>query len=851
MDAQDKYRTPDIAGLNKYNEKERRHNNISGKNHHVATLGHDPVLGWVLGTMNIMSSSITFCDFNTYDVVQTNPTLNKWGQKINYAKQYSLGEMLEYCVNSGLEDNKRIPAAVVRQAMHFASDKYCTQGLPIPLLSTVNPEKAQELIEKGWNSREFAYLAQHDLGVIGLEAAISILINTILKAIYLHCIELDEEDTQIKEVRIRKVLTVANLIVSTSNVVYVGVTGKYEKLDIGGIGVSLIQLFTTKKFIDKVKQEFIASGIEQAIMGNDDWLQYVLKENPNMSKREELINQGRHQIADPMAKKMGQLKEGAQTVLSDTISAVDRQNIMLRQVVTEGKDKSLGIKRLVSFADLSEDHDIDIVHKILDKYCTCGITEMNQEIRDIRKGLNETKRFVDCHNSVNNSYEFLFGELEDQEIASRLLFEIITLCNCFLGGRYNREEYRDLVEEMIISQKERNNIEEYIEGCYLDYSINKWIEIFIAGYTLNEKRGTDEQQYVLEDQDRLQDGMDGNTIGERFDEMALANLQSIMEKYGINRSDDDYKSLTETFFAITPDAYLGKNFGTYFTVSGLYYAGSDVGNSNEWKYMSYREICIEKCTISQDEKNQYILLIPDINGNCIRYKSSMKICEYIKQVLSELICAKTAKNDEYSPIWLEESYLYGEILIDFLEMGGHNILAALKKCSEFIEDGEDDQDICFRQICEYGLATRKITSEALKDKVLEWKSSLEPHVARISLAILFKDLVEILQLATGEVCTMTFVEKSFLDWLANEAEIKEINRFTEVVVLPYGMITEKENMYSSYAQNIADIDKYARKRQLYIPYNILDNEKIGLWEALHKVSKKYWSFLFPSTISFK
>ena len=65
-------------------------------------------------------------------------------------------------------------------------------------------------------------------------------------------------------------------------------------------------------------------------------------------------------------------------------------------------------------------------------------------------------------------------------------------------------------------------------------------------------------------------------------------------------------------------------------------------------------------------------------------------------------------------------------------------------------------------------------------------------------------------------------------------------------MLPYGMISEVENMYSSYTQRIADIEKYAYEKQLYIPYNILDNEKIGLWSSLHTASKKYWSFLIPS-----
>lgn len=847
MLAQDKQKVPNISGLNKYNEKEKRYSNISGRNHHVATLGHDPVLGWIFGTMNIMSSSITFCDLKTYDVVQTNPTLNKWGQVINYAKQYSTGDLLEYCVNSGMEDGKRIPAAVTRQAIHFASDKYCVQGLPIPLLSRIDPKKAQELIEKGWNSREFSYLTQHDLGVIGVNAVISILINEILKAIYLYCLELDEKDEKIKEVRIRKVLTVANLIVSTSNVVFTSVTGRWEKLDIGGIGVSLIQLFTTKKFIDEVKQEFIASGIEQAIMGDDDWLQYALKENPNMSKREEFINQGRHQIADPMAKKMGELKEGTEVVLTSAINAVDRQNNLLKQLVTEGKDKSLEIKRLVSFADFTEDHDVDIAHKILDRYCTYGIEKMNDEGRELRKGLNESKKFIDYHNATDRSYESLFGELEEKEKTSKLLFEIITLYNCFAGGNYNEEEYLQLLDEMVLSKKERTSIREFIESCYLEYSINKWVEILLAGYNLVEKDFTDKHEDILKVPDELQGGIGSNNREDEFDEIALTKMQAIMEKHGICKKDEDYKRLAEVSFGIAPDAYLGVHrTGIFFTVTGLYVKVIDGADKEKWIYKPYKEICVEKITIRPEGKNKETLVVPDVNGESFRFSASKEVCEEFTVLLGELRDIKTAEYDEYNPIWLEETYVYGEILVDFLKLGDHNTFAALMKCSVFIGDGEDDKDNLFKQICEYGLSAHKIAAESLKEKVLELKNTFAPHMTGLYMAILFKDLVEILQLASGEPCAMTFAEKSFLEWLAVEAGIEEIDKFKEVVMLPYCMISEVENVYSSYSQKIADMEQYAYEKQLYIPYNILDNEKIGFWGLLHTTSKKYWSFIIPS-----
>lgn len=268
---------PNIANLNGFDENMMQYKNICGGNHHAATLGHDPVLGWIFGTMNIMSSTITFVNFLTFEVSQTNPQLNKWRQTINYARPFGYAEMLGYCIGSALEDPKRIPAAVVRQSMHFASDKYCTEGLPIPLLGTIDPQRAQELIEKGWNSQELKYLLRTDLLNLGINAAVSILINLILKSIYLFCMD-GEEDIEILKVRIQKILLVSNIISSSSNILYVAVTKRIGKLDVAGIGVTLLNLFKSKKFISDIKQEFIARGIEKAILGTSDWTEIALQE---------------------------------------------------------------------------------------------------------------------------------------------------------------------------------------------------------------------------------------------------------------------------------------------------------------------------------------------------------------------------------------------------------------------------------------------------------------------------------------------------------------------------------------------------------------------------------------------
>ena len=81
--------------------------NLSPSKHHSATLGHDPILGYFFGTINIMTSTITY-----------NKTLFPTN-KVEYPLIKEKVEFLETfftSVRAGIDDYKRIPAALIRQA---------------------------------------------------------------------------------------------------------------------------------------------------------------------------------------------------------------------------------------------------------------------------------------------------------------------------------------------------------------------------------------------------------------------------------------------------------------------------------------------------------------------------------------------------------------------------------------------------------------------------------------------------------------------------------------------------------------------------------------------------------------
>ena len=235
---------------------------LIGKNHHVATLGHDPILGWIFGTLNIASASITFCDLQTYPVIQ-NVQLDKWAQSIDYLHKSNVAEMMQYCMNSFREDNKRIPAAIARQAIHMQSDKFTKDGLPIPLLT---PEKAQQLINDGWNSNEAERLlnkAAKNIGVIAAQLMIAELINMIIRSIYLFMFP---GDNKYNKVRIEKVLSISSVIAEISNVAVVAATRDLSQIDIGGLISMVHQIATSRKIRLEIEMEFINKEFRSLVM---------------------------------------------------------------------------------------------------------------------------------------------------------------------------------------------------------------------------------------------------------------------------------------------------------------------------------------------------------------------------------------------------------------------------------------------------------------------------------------------------------------------------------------------------------------------------------------------------------
>lgn len=242
--------------------------NMGGSKHRIHTLGHDPVLGWLVGTINILSDSITLdktYDFRTFDVA--------YEQTKYWEKENHFINALKFAIEGVKDDDRRLPAAVFAQGLHLESDVYTKLGLPVPVLEAFDPDLARRLYSEGYDALCFAKDLK-DVAVVGAQALFAILINMIITLVHgLYYDPKKYESCDIYEVKTRKILMYSNYIASTSNLIAVGIRnyngdeGAVKSLDIGGIMVTIYRLISDTEFIQKVKEEFVTGKFFKMIEG--------------------------------------------------------------------------------------------------------------------------------------------------------------------------------------------------------------------------------------------------------------------------------------------------------------------------------------------------------------------------------------------------------------------------------------------------------------------------------------------------------------------------------------------------------------------------------------------------------
>lgn len=243
--------------------------NMGGKAHRMYTLGHDPVLGWLFGTANILTDCITFNSFANHRVSRVDPLTAKKKMLIT-AEQVPLTMMFKESYDMCRADKLNLPAAVFAQALHYKSDVFTKMGLPVPLLASFNENFASKLYDEHYD----ALCLARDMKIVGASFIISKVIDIIITLTH-RLFNNDDVPKEIYEVRTRKILLISNSIAASSTIVNTLITKNLRNLDIGSVLNTISHLFTDITFVYKIKEEFVMSEISDRLQKELDEIDHL------------------------------------------------------------------------------------------------------------------------------------------------------------------------------------------------------------------------------------------------------------------------------------------------------------------------------------------------------------------------------------------------------------------------------------------------------------------------------------------------------------------------------------------------------------------------------------------------
>ncbi len=238
--------------------------------HRLTAIGHDPILGLIFGTANIVTSTLTNKNLQSYHIYTG---YDKLGRSKDCLKNKAntglvISKTKDKLLHEGVEGKEKVGASLLKEIIHLRSDIYTKNSLPLPIVTVIDAGLAAELAQRG--------LDMANIVTVGKQMTFSVFINTMISMLHgLFYNESVEYSRRVYEVRTRKILSYSNFIASASNLIYVGANvslgneSAWKSLDIGGLAVTLYRIATDAKFIRQVKREFIEQEFFAQIRGSE------------------------------------------------------------------------------------------------------------------------------------------------------------------------------------------------------------------------------------------------------------------------------------------------------------------------------------------------------------------------------------------------------------------------------------------------------------------------------------------------------------------------------------------------------------------------------------------------------
>lgn len=237
---------------------------FKGANHRFSTLGHDPIVGLIFGTTNILTNTITCINkplittnHVVYDALLKNP-------KIGIPASTILA--LKNGVQRVDGDMASVVAALIKQIIHIGTDMFTPCGIQLPFANLILDKKTVEKLTK--------YIGTGDLVKFGTSFKIANFIDTIISVF--HSLLFDEtrySSFDMYSIKTRKIIDYSYTIATGSNVIinairiYEGDEKAIKDIDYAGLLILLSRIFSDIDFQLKIKEEFILGNFNKMIRG--------------------------------------------------------------------------------------------------------------------------------------------------------------------------------------------------------------------------------------------------------------------------------------------------------------------------------------------------------------------------------------------------------------------------------------------------------------------------------------------------------------------------------------------------------------------------------------------------------
>ena len=232
---------------------------FEGANHRFSTLGHDPLLGLIFGTSNIMTNSITCVKDAGIGIKLplTFPVSYEGPRPLIAKVPVSTAYMLTQSGKRILDEPKAACAALIKQLLHIGTDLYTIAGIQIPLSGII--------LDKAHVEKLTHYISTGDVIKIGAQAGFATFINWLIAALH-GCSLVFKNDgssysEELHQARTKKIILISDTFATSSSVLQTAITKNPKCLDLGGAVVLAARLFSDMNFISSLKEEYINSGL--------------------------------------------------------------------------------------------------------------------------------------------------------------------------------------------------------------------------------------------------------------------------------------------------------------------------------------------------------------------------------------------------------------------------------------------------------------------------------------------------------------------------------------------------------------------------------------------------------------